>query len=323
MMGIINGIPKKPIRPLTAYHIFFQIEREYIIQTMDGDIADQSTMDNKVHLDDVPQRYKNIRLLPDWYAGPGKRQKRKHRKQHGKIGFLELSRIVSTRWAELEQVDPETKSFVQKIAKVEIDQYYKEMKEYKELTKDLFPEQTTPKKKKTSTMKPNININSHLRPLLQNNMPFPDMISSLYHQVGTGNLVNMSMPQALSSLDNDMDFFLSCVKNGTQHLLPSMMSGNQQNMPVVVPPSINVSNNKQDPNKGKTFHYQDYTMPLPFDSSMDVSSHFNQICSQSTTQIQRRISNGSSGGCPSPPSSPLEEVDLCDDEIMNLWKNEN
>lgn len=44
---------------------------------MDGDIADQSTMDNKIHLDDVPQRYKNIRLLPDWYAGPGKRQKKR------------------------------------------------------------------------------------------------------------------------------------------------------------------------------------------------------------------------------------------------------
>jgi len=272
---------------------------------MDGDIADQSTMDNKIHIDDVPQRYKNIRLLPDWYAGPGKRQKRKHRKQHGKIGFLELSRLVSTRWAELDQVDQETKSFVQKIAKSEIAEYYKEMKEYKELTKDLFPEQTAPKKKKTSTML-NINVNSHLRPQLHNNMPCPDMVSSLYHQVGTGNLVNMSMPHTLSNLDNDMDFFLSCVKNGTQHLLPSMMSGNQQNMPVVVPPSINMSHNQQDPNKG-TFHYQDCTMPLPFD----------------TSQMQRRISNGSSGGCPSPPSSPLEEVDLCDDEIMNLWKNES
>ena len=162
----IRTIPKKPQRPLTAYHIFFQIEREYVIQTMDdgnGNVTDQSTMENKILHDDVPQRYKNIKLMPDWYAGPGKRKKRKHRKQHGKIGFLELSKIISSRWAELEKVDPETKSFVQKIAKSEIDQYYKEMKEYKELTKDLFPEQTAPKKKKTSTMKPNININSHLR----------------------------------------------------------------------------------------------------------------------------------------------------------------
>merc|ERR1719199_2380805 len=55
----IRTIPKKPQRPLTAYHIFFQIEREYVIQTMDGDVADQSTMENKILHDDVPQRYKN------------------------------------------------------------------------------------------------------------------------------------------------------------------------------------------------------------------------------------------------------------------------
>ncbi len=31
---------KKPKRPLTAYHIYFKIEREFIIQTMAGDDAD-------------------------------------------------------------------------------------------------------------------------------------------------------------------------------------------------------------------------------------------------------------------------------------------
>ena len=132
-----NNPVVKPMRPLTAYHIFFQLEREYIIQTSAGEIANKSILDNKVYLDDVPERYKNIRLLRDWYAGPGKRKKRKHRKQHGKIGFLELSRIISTRWAELDDVDPETKVFVQKIAKSEIDEYYREMKQYKVLTKEL------------------------------------------------------------------------------------------------------------------------------------------------------------------------------------------
>lgn len=127
----------KPMRPLTAYHIFFQLEREYIIQTSEGEIANKSSLDNKIYLDDVPDRYKNIRLLRDWYAGPGKRKKRKHRKQHGIIGFLELSRIISSRWAELDHVCPETKIFVQKIAKSEIDEYYREMKQYKELIKDI------------------------------------------------------------------------------------------------------------------------------------------------------------------------------------------
>jgi hypothetical protein len=48
-----DGIPVKPMRPLTAYHIFLQIEREYIIQTSEGEIADKSSLDNKVYLDDV------------------------------------------------------------------------------------------------------------------------------------------------------------------------------------------------------------------------------------------------------------------------------
>jgi hypothetical protein len=122
----------KPMRPLTAYHIYFQIEREFIIQTTSpGNI---SIDPNKSFLRDVPRRYRSIRLLSDWYAGPGKRQKRKHRKSHGMIGFLELSRVISKRWATLETSDPETKRFVNRIAMRELEEYKLEMKRYKELT---------------------------------------------------------------------------------------------------------------------------------------------------------------------------------------------
>ena len=123
----------KPLRPLTAYHIYFQIEREFIIQTntSPGNI---SIDPNKSFLRDVPRRYRSIRLLSDWYAGPGKRQKRKHRKSHGMIGFLELSRVISKRWATLETTDPETKRYVTRIAKRELEEYKLEMKHYKELT---------------------------------------------------------------------------------------------------------------------------------------------------------------------------------------------
>jgi len=125
------------MRPLTAYHIFFQIEREYIIQTTAGPVADKSMHDNKSYRLDVPRRYRCIKLLPDWYAGPGKRQKRKHRKSHGKIGFLELSRVISGKWATLSTTDPETKRFVTLIAARELDEYKLEMKQYKELAKNV------------------------------------------------------------------------------------------------------------------------------------------------------------------------------------------
>mmetsp|Transcript_26782 Transcript_26782/g.48582 ORF Transcript_26782/g.48582 Transcript_26782/m.48582 type:complete len:347 (+) Transcript_26782:276-1316(+) len=133
------GHMKKPMRPLTAYHIFFQIEREYIIQNTAGPDADKSIHANKSYMCDVPRRYRCIKLLPDWYAGPGKRRKRKHRKSHGKIGFLELSRVISKRWATLSTTDPETKRFVAMIAARELDEYKLEMKHYKKLEQTMGP----------------------------------------------------------------------------------------------------------------------------------------------------------------------------------------
>lgn len=147
-----GNIPKKPMRPLTAYHIFFQIEREYIIQTTAGENADKTILDGKKCIDDVPDKYRDIKLSHDWYFGPGKRAKRKHRKQHGKIGFLELSRVISTRWAQLDETDPDIKAYVSKLAKQELEEYQREVEEYKELTKGMVPAQppvkTTSKKNK-------------------------------------------------------------------------------------------------------------------------------------------------------------------------------
>jgi hypothetical protein len=130
-------MPKKPVRPLTAYHTFFQIEHAYIVQTMDGEDSDKSLHDDKVYLDYVPERYRQIKLSPEWYFGPGKRRKkRRHRKGHGKVGFLELSRMIASRWAKLDETNPEVKSFVQKIADQELAEYRREMKAYNRYIKD-------------------------------------------------------------------------------------------------------------------------------------------------------------------------------------------
>lgn len=168
--------PPKPMRPLTAYHIFFQIEREYIIQTTPGANADSSIHNHKSYQPNVPHRYANIKLSNDWFAGPGKRAKRKHRKSHGKIGFLELSRVVSQRWANLGEIDPETKAFVTGIAQRELDQYKKEMKEYEGLVgstnrgvEPVAPAskvtKTTPlKKSKRAAKKPLENVAAEIVP---------------------------------------------------------------------------------------------------------------------------------------------------------------
>ncbi|KAL7529360.1 hypothetical protein ACHAXR_002923, partial [Thalassiosira sp. AJA248-18] len=219
----ISSLPKKPMRPLTAYHIFFQIEREFVIQTVAGEDADKSIHDNKVYLNDVPQRYRNIKLLPDWYAGPGKRQKRKHRKQHGKIGFLELSRVISTRWAQLAEVDSETKSFVQKIAQQELDEYYREMKQYKELTKHIMPEAeksvarpSVPKKKAKKRIRSSISSNNNSNTSLPV-QPLADMVPSSYQPLDF-------ISPGSRLLQNDIDYFLSRIDNNAQQLLSNSSS---------------------------------------------------------------------------------------------------
>ena len=147
-----GSIPKKkPARPLPAYHIFLQLEREFIIQTIDGEDADKSIHDDKVYLDYVPERYRQIKLSPDWYHGPGKRKKRKHRKQHGKIGPTELTRKISSRWAELGKTNPEVKRFVQNLAKQQLMEYQREMEEYERLTSNIAC--TVPPSARTNTSK--------------------------------------------------------------------------------------------------------------------------------------------------------------------------
>ena len=129
----------KPTRPLTAYHLFFQLEREHIIQTTKSsdDDAVANVNDNRqfgLQLDnEMPLRYHKIRVSQNWFAtGKEKRgsadHKRKHRKTHGKIAFLDLSKTIASRWATLEQTDPETKDYCNRVAKRELSAYKERVK---------------------------------------------------------------------------------------------------------------------------------------------------------------------------------------------------
>lgn len=146
-----NAPPTKPLRPLSAYHLFFQLERVHILKEMSNDDAHGSP-EHKILLENAPKRYEGMKVFRDWHARPGKRQRRKHRKSHGQIGFQELSKAISKRWAEIDKTDPDVKKFVQNIANRELEEYQRDMTMYKELTKHL-PQETkkadkTPKSKK-------------------------------------------------------------------------------------------------------------------------------------------------------------------------------
>ena len=301
----LAALPKKPLRPLTAYHIFFQIEREHVIQTLDGAIADPSILEGKAKLADVPRRYKDTLLAPDWYAGPGKRKKRKHRKQHGKIGFLELSRVISQRWASLEAEAPDVKEFVRAIAQRELEGYYREMKEYKALSKEMgLPEKRAEAPKKKSKKRAGASITQTM----------PDVVpSSTYHPI---------MPL----LKNDIDHFLRCLDDNTQQpsLLPPCLPTNEA--PLARPSCARQVSN-DDICRHASYRRQDNALSLStFDPMMAVPSfvdHERPSPAKKPRQVSLSCGNGSPTGvdmCPSPSSS--FEVDLCDQEIMDLWNTQ-
>jgi hypothetical protein len=106
----------KPCRPYTEYNLFFQLEREYILQNELGfqpayepsEIFDPSDASN-YQGPPLPSRYSGLVYLYDWHLpGKEKRRKRRHRKTHGKIGFQELSLKIADAW---KTVDAETRTF--------------------------------------------------------------------------------------------------------------------------------------------------------------------------------------------------------------------
>ena len=310
LKAAVNAITQKPMRPLTAYHIFFQIERELIIQTSEGEIANKSSLDNKVYLDDVPQRYKNIRLLPDWYAGPGKRKKRKHRKQHGKIGFLELSRVISARWAELVEIDPETKAFVQKIAQSEIEEYYRDMKRYKELTNDMLPgisklaacsaapHKKSAEKRRRSSISNSNNFALQMQPQqpLSGAMPScPDMVAS-----------SLELMQIKIQLQTEIDHFLSCIEKRKEELLTSHFAAKKSQLEMFQPVPLPFQFEKPAQKKAKVFHRQE------FQQNTEIPIHSNK------SAMYPRILSASPSSCLSP--SLGDELEIGDDEIMSFWK---
>jgi len=88
-----------PKRPLSAYNLFFQRERQAIL-------GDRLTQEFKVTAS----------------------SKRKHRKTYGKIGFADMARSIGLRW---KQLDSDARREYEKQAKFERERYSKEMEEYR------------------------------------------------------------------------------------------------------------------------------------------------------------------------------------------------
>eukprot|EP00977_Amphora_coffeiformis_P020413 scaffold8241_cov171-Amphora_coffeaeformis.AAC.2 len=88
--------PNKPKRPLSAYNLFFQNERAIL-----------------------------LRNLPVRAQGKPKRS-------HGKLGFVEMARIIGHKW---QCADHSTKAFYDMLASNERERFDREMEEYKQKEK--------------------------------------------------------------------------------------------------------------------------------------------------------------------------------------------
>eukprot|EP00573_Skeletonema_grethae_P006523 CAMPEP_0201695870 /NCGR_PEP_ID=MMETSP0578-20130828/7689_1 /ASSEMBLY_ACC=CAM_ASM_000663 /TAXON_ID=267565 /ORGANISM="Skeletonema grethea, Strain CCMP 1804" /LENGTH=487 /DNA_ID=CAMNT_0048181781 /DNA_START=26 /DNA_END=1489 /DNA_ORIENTATION=+ len=150
--------PPRPQRPFTEYNVFFRLERELLLQgkSDNRDASEQSkakqnilSSGKEIESSDVsalrPPQYRHLIMPKDWMvvgssaskvapsgANPFDRRANDKRKETcTKFTFLELTKLVSSRWREVCQNDPETKDFCKKIADKEAARYREELEEYR------------------------------------------------------------------------------------------------------------------------------------------------------------------------------------------------
>mmetsp|Transcript_12341 Transcript_12341/g.26593 ORF Transcript_12341/g.26593 Transcript_12341/m.26593 type:complete len:369 (-) Transcript_12341:90-1196(-) len=123
--------PPAPTRPYTSYNLFFQLEREYILQTLHNHtptITPPSKIFNAAtsptyptNAPPLPSRYASLILPYDWHIpGKTKIRKRLHRKSHGKVGFHELNDQISKAWSV---ADEGVREFCVRLSEIESVKY--------------------------------------------------------------------------------------------------------------------------------------------------------------------------------------------------------
>ena len=81
-----RGMPK---RPMSSYNLFFQLERERLVNDEEDRVFTPEDIDRIAKI----QKQKDLSC-----------QKRKHRKSHGKISFSQLARVIADKWKSLDKV---------------------------------------------------------------------------------------------------------------------------------------------------------------------------------------------------------------------------
>jgi hypothetical protein len=117
MIQPLKGMPStasvssdsQPIRGLSAYNFFFRDERDRLLNGHDEDWSDCK---------------KRQLLQAHW--GRDRTKKRRHRKSHGQISFISLSKEISARWKKLTD---EHKHFYREVASLDFARFQNETKQ--------------------------------------------------------------------------------------------------------------------------------------------------------------------------------------------------
>lgn len=110
----------KPRRPLSAYNLFFQLERQRLIAGVPPDAPFTAEDVERVAIE---------RREQDANGKP----KRKHRKSHGKISFAELARKIANKWKTL---NPDLKDLLRERAAIEKARYLRELEAWTKTTNE-------------------------------------------------------------------------------------------------------------------------------------------------------------------------------------------
>lgn len=154
--AVATETKKKPPRPYTEYNIFFQLERDRILKELEDKKSEESGEGNEEPSspeekilnqpsdeNDIlprPPQFAHLKLSPKWYDSTVRiaqnklnKSKRKHRKTHGLVGFLDLTKMISKAWAA---ADAETKGYCKRVADRQLGIYKEELKAIKKERSD-------------------------------------------------------------------------------------------------------------------------------------------------------------------------------------------
>lgn len=132
-----NNLPLnegRPLRPYTSYNLYFTLEKERLLQEKgEGYAANPPSAENiDTNQSSRPAQFRHLILPKDWYIVNAERKKLRDNKKkrpppHGVLSFLELTKLVSEGWRN---VDKETKRFCDALAAQELERYKKNVEDF-------------------------------------------------------------------------------------------------------------------------------------------------------------------------------------------------